>query len=286
MKMEENKEKDDNSRDRLYQYLLCICFMPDRKTAKAVAKEMCVSESTVYENTAPLRDKGFLRLSGGSYELTEDGLGILRKTDRDTFDNLVFLLRRLGCGEAAATREALASVLHGPIVPMRRIANRGASLAALLRAGTQTRKPFASLPDGRHDADFVVREPGGAGKATDDGKTRRPAVFIVGDGLCALELYDAHIRRIAAVATGVRALPKHVFYMIGGESRIAEVKNTAGRWHIQGDAVKGDIVGEKLIGRLRVATENATGERHFAEVSLIFGTNEATKGKDIFLQDC
>jgi hypothetical protein len=272
-KMEKDRKKgrDGRSGERLYRYLLCIRFMPGRKTTKAVADEMGVAESTVYENTATLRSRGFLRKDGGEYALTEKSMWILHKIDRDTFDNLAFLLRRLGCGESAATREALASVLRGPIVPMRRIANRGASLAALFRAGTPAGKHIDSLPPGRHDADFAVNSI----RPEKGGTTRIPAVFVVMDGLCALELRETHIRRIAAEAMphGNRILPRRVLYVAGDKAAhgLVPARETAGRWHIRGNAVTGGFAEDgTLTGRVRVAVENARGERYPAEIALRF----------------
>jgi hypothetical protein len=85
---------------------------------------------------------------------------------------------------------------------MRRLANFSASGAALLRAGGPAREPLASLPPGRHGAAFSVFRKGAGkrGKAEAGCGTRAPAVFVVGKhGDCVLELYAAHVRRIAAV---------------------------------------------------------------------------------------
>jgi hypothetical protein len=135
------------------------------------------------------------------------------------------------------------------------------------------------LPPGRNEALFSVRGPAGRNKERTEsgGRTRAPAAFVVGDGLCALELYDAHIRRIAAVAMphGNRTIPRRVLYVPGGGTEPVVIPVCVGRWHIRGDAVIGGSRDGKLTGRVRVFAENARGKRYPAEILLGFADNTA-----------
>jgi DNA-binding MarR family transcriptional regulator len=259
---------------RQYQYLFCIHQFPDgMRTMRNLIGEMGVPRSTAYYNVGLLTDKGLLIRNGNAYDLTGRGREIV-EMDRDTFDNLLFWLwDNLGDGELAR-RMASSLLCRQPIAEMRRLANSGASGAALLRAGGPARGPLASLPPGRHNAAFSVRrrDAGKRGKAEADGRARAPAVFVVGrNGDCALELYAAHVRRIAAVAMpgGNRAIPKRLLCGLGGG--MTECPEFAKRWHIRGNAVTGSVAADgTLTGQVRVAVENARGERFPAEIVLRF----------------
>ncbi|MDR1245669.1 MAG: hypothetical protein LBK57_01410 [Clostridiales Family XIII bacterium] len=264
-----------------YQYLYCFHRLFDgKRTMRNLVGAMGVPRSTAYYNINLLTEKGFLVRQGGGYVLSEKGLETVGM-DRDTLDNLVFwILYDLDCAEDEAHRIATGFICRQPITTLRRLASAATSRAALSRAGVRVGGSLAALPRGRHGAMFSVRRRRGeTDEKTADGKpepgraTRKPAVFIVGkDRKCALELYAAHIRRIAASAMprGHRMIPRRLLYGLGGN--MIECREFAGRWHIRGDAVTEQVSADgELTGSVRVFAENTRGERYEAEILLRFG---------------
>jgi DNA-binding MarR family transcriptional regulator len=279
MKSKESKETRASTEyfsPKLYQYLYCFHTLPKgEKNLENLIGAMGVPRSTAYYNVNRLKDKGYLVKRDGRYDLTAEALSVVAM-DRDTLDDLTFWLQNdLKCGEDKAREVGIIFMCRLPVNTVRRLARAGASRTALSHAGEPAaHEALAALPLGRHDALFSVRRTDGSERGETDGghTTRKPAVFIVGNGAaCALELCDAHIRRIVAIAMprGYRAMPARLLYERAG--RMTECRAFAGRWHMRGDAVIGRTAPDgRLTGCVRVAATNARGKRFHAEIVLRF----------------
>jgi hypothetical protein len=254
-------ERDEFFSPRLYQYLYCFHRLPPgKRTMRNLIGEMGVPGSTAYGNVGLLTDKGFLAKGGEVYSLTDRGLAVV-ETDRDTFDNLVFwLCADLGYGDDEAFGLATGFVFRLPIASVRRLADTGASRAALDRARGPGRGALAALPRGRHEARVFVRPASGT---TGPGVLLRSQAVCVsdGEGGCALELHAGQVRRIV-LALGRRRGTEALLWFPADGAWI-QARETAGRLYIRGDALTPEGGPDKdggIVAHVRVGA--AISEKH------------------------
>jgi hypothetical protein len=238
------------------------------RTAKVVANEMGVSQSTAYDRLALLLGRGLLRKEGRAYAPSREGLRIARP-DHDTLGNLMFwLCDDLGCDSAEARNLALAFLFRLPVRQIRALADRRALCAAISRAGAPAGGALAALPYGGHRVRVFVH-PGG-GVETPAVELRRSAVCVSdGKSRCVLELSADHVRRIVLACERRRGAAALLQFLSGGVWTPA--CETAGRFHIRGDALaQGGERSENggLVARVRVRA--AIDARHTpAEAELV-----------------
>jgi hypothetical protein len=135
-----------------------------------------------------------------------------------------------------------------------------ASRAALAHAGAPAKGALAALSRGRHETRVFVRPEG-------DGEDpcipfRKSAVCVSdGKGNCVFELDAEHVRRIAAARGRRRGTATLLWFFADGV--LTETRETAGRFHIRGDALTPDDEPSEdggIVARVRVGA--AVNSRH------------------------
>jgi Mn-dependent DtxR family transcriptional regulator len=271
------------------QYLYCFYNVPEgNRKADAVASKLRVSKATAYRRISLLREKKLLVKNGDAYELTEQGRRMAGMFHR-MWDNLLFWLRvDMGFGRDAARRHATDMLLGQPMNLVSRIADRGASHAALFRAGGPADAALSTVASGRHYVSIAVYMRGGDVPSMGDKGFRKPAVWIADEyGRCALELRDVELTYTARDGTVLNGHLERLWFLDPQSGEFTEVFEIAERWHIRGDAVKGAEGNGGLVGRVRIRARASVGTNHMpvSEADLVIYFAEEIKTDEFFLLD-
>jgi Mn-dependent DtxR family transcriptional regulator len=271
------------------QYLYCFYNVPEsNRKADAVASKLRISKATAYRKISLLREKNLLVKNGDAYELTEQGRRLAGMFHR-MWDNLLFWLRvDMGFGRDAARRYATDMLLGQPMSLISRIAERGASHAALFRVGGDADDALSAITPGRHYVSIAVYMRGGDVPSMGDKGFRKPAVWIADEyGRCALELRNVELTYTAKDGTVLNGHLERLWVLNPQTGEFTEVFEIAERRHIRGDAVKCINEDGELLGRVRIKAMASVGTNHMpvSEADLVIYFAEEIKNDEFFLPD-